>query len=66
MDDKKIGDDKFYSSLKKYSTLFYLGKGKPFFLVNYKWYSSFMTVIGCSLAYAFSIWYLFKSGYLMK
>ena len=34
MDEKKLSDAKFFSSLKKYSPLFYLGKGEPFFLIN--------------------------------
>ena len=66
MDEKRVSDETFFKTLKNYSPLFYSGKGSALFLINSKWHSSFITVVSSCIAYGFSIWFLFKSGYLMK
>ena len=66
MEEKRVTDKTFFKTLKNYSPLFYLGQGSAFFLINSKWHTSFITVVSSGIAYGFSIWFLFKSGYLMK
>lgn len=66
MDEKIVADETFFKTLKNYSPIFYLGKGSAIFLINSKWQTSFITVVSSCIAYGISIWFLFKSGYLMK